>query len=74
MISTPVAAAYRIWLLGFAGFAKIIRSVLTFSDNTLLISVFDAQSKPVPKAANTSNTVRLSLHLTATKNTFLTKI
>lgn len=43
----------------------MILSVATSKDNTLLISVFEAQSKPVPNEASTSSTVKLSLHLTA---------
>lgn len=65
IMSTPVAKACRIWLAGLAGFAKMMRSGATPNERTLLISVLDAQSNPVPKAARTSNTVRLSLHLTA---------
>lgn len=43
----------------------MMRSGLTPSDSTLEISFFEAQSKPHPKAARISRTVKSSLHLTA---------
>lgn len=53
------------WLAGFAGLAKIMRSGETPMLRTLLISPLEAQSKLVPRAAKTSRTARLSLHFTA---------
>ncbi|KAJ7701229.1 hypothetical protein B0H17DRAFT_1128512 [Mycena rosella] len=69
IMSTPSLHALRTNEMGLQGFAKMMRVGSTPRSRIWVISLFDAQSKPVPKAARRRRTYGSGLHLMAMQGT-----